>query len=99
MPAEAATPAVSKSPCKTVPSEPSKAAAGMSRKIVLIVLTTEIPVMVEVVEAAKAEPERTIERIVRIPRISVIVSIVDVRISSCAIARGCRARGKSKPYT
>jgi hypothetical protein len=98
IPAEAAAPAVSNITCKTMAPEPGKAVAGVSRKTALIVLATEIPIMVGVVEA-KAEPERTIERIVRVPRISIVVSIVVVRISVRAVIRGCRARGKSEPYT
>ena len=67
----------------------------MLPEIVVTVPMTEIPVMVKVVEAAKAETQRPIDRIVRVS----LVSAVDPGVSSRAVIRLCRTGGKDKPDT
>jgi hypothetical protein len=97
MAAEAAMPreTVSDVPCEAVPAERREAASSMLPEVVVIVPMTEVPVMVEVVEAAKAETQRPIDRIVRVS----LVSAVDPGVGSRAIIRPCRTGGKDKPDT
>jgi hypothetical protein len=59
MSAEAAVPreTVSDVPCEAVPAKRGKATSSMLPEIVVTVRVTEVSVMVEVVEAAKAETQ------------------------------------------
>jgi hypothetical protein len=101
MPTEAAMPceAVSDILCETVAADPCEAVSGVLREIEGIVPMTEIPVMVEVVEAASVEPERAIDRLVGISLVSVVVSVIGVGVGVRAVVWRCGARGKDKPYT
>jgi hypothetical protein len=84
---------------ETAPAEPSEAVSRMLCEIVVTAPLTEIPVMAEVIEAAKAEAERVIDRIVRVSLVSIVVSVVGAGVGSRVVIRRRRTPGKDQPDT